>query len=151
MVGGRVMEERIDDLCGYCGCTDNCICTSNPPKVKCNISGEYHFLGHSCNIADSVKQSYLDSRKQSNEHSKEESILVDGTDLDKISLNGTYVLKNDESGVTASKSIVCALVTNILVCEECRKTIYLVPRDCSGNIEYRYCPYCGKEIRIVGN
>lgn len=151
MVGGRVMEERIDDLCGYCGCTDNCIYTSNPPQVKCNISGEYHFLGHSCNIVDSIKQSYLDSRKQSNEHSKEESILVDGTDLDKISLSGNYVLENREINIPTSKNNVLTIISNTIVCMECKNTIYFVPKYDNGTIKYKYCPYCGKEICIWGN
>ena len=34
--------------CGFCEHTDGLIYTSNPPKVKCTITGEYHFTHNEC-------------------------------------------------------------------------------------------------------
>ena len=36
--------------CGFCEHTDGLIYTSNPPKVKCNFTGEYHDTRDDCNV-----------------------------------------------------------------------------------------------------
>jgi len=40
--------------CGNCDKTDGVIYTSNPPKVKCSISNEYHFFEDQCNVLSSA-------------------------------------------------------------------------------------------------
>ena len=35
-------------ICGNCDKTDGMIYTSNPPKVKCTVSGNFHFLNDEC-------------------------------------------------------------------------------------------------------
>ena len=36
--------------CGFCEHTDNVIYYSLPPKIKCNVTGEYHLPSDECNI-----------------------------------------------------------------------------------------------------
>ena len=36
--------------CGNCSFTDGLCYTSNPPKVKCTITGEFHGYGDTCNV-----------------------------------------------------------------------------------------------------
>ena len=38
--------------CGSCLYTDGCCYTSLPPKVKCNITGEFRYYDDSCNCED---------------------------------------------------------------------------------------------------
>ena len=38
--------------CGSCPYTDGCCYTSLPPKVKCNITGEFHYYNDECNCED---------------------------------------------------------------------------------------------------
>ena len=56
-------------LCGYCGFTY----TSNPPKCKCIITGEYHFYNETCNVPDPISFSVNDNEIYAN---KEEDIKV---------------------------------------------------------------------------
>lgn len=37
-------------LCGQCNKTDGMCYTSNPPKVKCTVTGEFHLYDDKCNI-----------------------------------------------------------------------------------------------------
>ena len=36
--------------CGHCDYIDGYVYTSLPPKVKCSITGEFHFRDHECDI-----------------------------------------------------------------------------------------------------
>ena len=40
--------------CGSCPHTDGLCYTSLPPKVRCNITGEYHYYGDECNCKDNL-------------------------------------------------------------------------------------------------
>ena len=39
-------------LCGSCPFTDGCCYTSLPPKVKCNITNEFHYYDDECNCIE---------------------------------------------------------------------------------------------------
>ena len=40
--------------CGSCSCTDGNCYTSNPPKVKCTITGKFHFYDDICDCTDTI-------------------------------------------------------------------------------------------------
>ncbi len=50
---GEVMKGKLLTDCKFCGnChfTDGMIYTSNPPKVKCDFTGEYHDRNDLCSV-----------------------------------------------------------------------------------------------------
>jgi hypothetical protein len=66
----RVYSNR---LCGNCEFTDGMCYTSNPPKRKCTITGEYHYYDHPCDVPidkfpniNKPKVNYIDEPKLSN-------------------------------------------------------------------------------------
>ena len=92
----RVYSNR---LCGNCEFTDGMCYTSNPPKRKCTITGEYHYYDHPCDVPidkfpniNKPKVNYIDDPKLSN--IKQGSITVKGFDsllnLIKILVEGGY-------------------------------------------------------------
>lgn len=42
--------------CGTCDKTDGLCYTSNPPQVKCTVTGEFHHYDDECNILESTPQ-----------------------------------------------------------------------------------------------
>lgn len=49
-----VYTGRETKYCMTCDHCDGAICTSLPPKIRCGITGEYHFLDASCDVEDDV-------------------------------------------------------------------------------------------------
>lgn len=49
-LGVQTLSESL--TCGNCSLTDGFIYTSYPPKVKCEIDDNYHFLDHRCDFID---------------------------------------------------------------------------------------------------
>lgn len=43
-------QQAMAKLCGQCNKTDGMCYTSNPPKVKCTVTGEFHLYDDKCNI-----------------------------------------------------------------------------------------------------
>lgn len=43
-------QQAMAKLCGQCNKTDGVCYTSNPPKVKCTVTGEFHLYDDQCNI-----------------------------------------------------------------------------------------------------
>lgn len=43
-------QQAMAKLCGQCNKTDGMCYTSNPPKVKCTVIGEFHLYDDKCNI-----------------------------------------------------------------------------------------------------
>ncbi len=43
-------KQVMAKLCGQCNKTDGICYTSNPPKVKCTVTGEFHLYDDQCNI-----------------------------------------------------------------------------------------------------
>lgn len=46
-------------VCGNCEHTDGRIYTSNPPKVKCTITEEFHYKDDECNREEVTSQPYI--------------------------------------------------------------------------------------------
>lgn len=40
--------------CGNCDKTDGLCCTSNPPKVKCTVTGNFHEYGDECDAVNTI-------------------------------------------------------------------------------------------------
>lgn len=63
--------DYINDFtyCGNCTKTDGSVYTSNPPQIKCTVTGEFHFMDESCNCKKNkyvhdVAKKYKDSDSQ---------------------------------------------------------------------------------------
>jgi hypothetical protein len=50
-------------ICGSCPYTDGMCYTSLPPKVRCDITGEYHYYDDECNCID-VKEQRIEARNR---------------------------------------------------------------------------------------
>ena len=44
--------------CGNCDKTDGLCYTSNPPKVKCTVTGKFHEYGDECDVFTSIAPTY---------------------------------------------------------------------------------------------
>lgn len=44
------LKNKKRPTCGACDNIDGMIYTSNPPQVRCNITGEFHYFDDKCNI-----------------------------------------------------------------------------------------------------
>lgn len=58
-------------LCGNCDKTDGYIYPTYPPKVKCALTGEFHFIYESCYYLDKVNQDNAIQEKENNNMSKQ--------------------------------------------------------------------------------
>lgn len=55
-------------ICGNCNKSGNMCYLSNPPKIRCTVTNEFHYLDDECNIATSTTNT-----GDSAEHNKEEN------------------------------------------------------------------------------
>ena len=73
--------------CGSCPHTDGCCYTSIPPKVKCNITGRYHYYGDECDCKeDMIASKAEDIEKFKELLNKPEAIVAFSYDADKAPL-----------------------------------------------------------------
>ena len=62
-----------------CPYSDSMVYASNPPKCKCEITGEYHYFGDICNITKEQRSNYDNKIKSINNDiyaNKEDDIKV---------------------------------------------------------------------------
>lgn len=52
-INAKLLSEPM--CCGNCNNTDGMYCYSNPPKVKCIITGEYHYYNDKCNCTKKIE------------------------------------------------------------------------------------------------
>ena len=45
------------DYCGSCEHTDGLCYTSNPPQIRCGITGEFHYYTDVCDVKDNAAKS----------------------------------------------------------------------------------------------
>ena len=45
---GRWVKQMVYKHCGNCEHTDGLVYTSLPPQVMCELTGEFHYMGDSC-------------------------------------------------------------------------------------------------------
>ena len=91
--------------CGSCLYTDGCCYTSLPPKVKCNITGEFHYHDDECNCED-IKTSKAEEfdriRELLNQPGALTAINYDGPNAPSVSFGNTLTL---DEAVVAYESL----------------------------------------------
>jgi hypothetical protein len=155
-------------ICGSCPFTDGCCYTSLPPKVKCNITNEFHYYDDDCNCVEVMtsKKEQLDFvQKKLSEPGPLVALNYDGPKAPSVSFSGEEVaraydnlLKTSTEGADASISInpvfeqrtfdakllepVYEYCTRCLVCD------VEVPVSFLGGGP-KICPDCKRTIRFI--
>ena len=123
--------------CGVCSFTDGMCYTSNPPKVKCTLTGTYHYYGDECDC-----ESIRSTREQENP-SLIKSIVKD---VDYLSCPSLTLTERELAEFLASDSIAYEAVTTICVpCLICGED---VPMGLYGNSS-KICDSCKEAVKFV--
>ena len=132
--------------CGICKYTDGCCYTSLPPKVRCNITGEFHYYDDECNCED-IKERKAEEFDNIRELIGEPGALMalnyDGHNAPSVSfvntLDGHITSAEIDMASNAATAIGCA---DCLVCGE---SITVNMFDSYTKI----CPTCKKAIMYI--
>lgn len=115
--------------CGGCKYTDGLCYTSNPPKVKCTITGDFHYYDDECNcrqiitpIHDAIKY-FKEKLFIADERSNHEAVLA---------ANAEYRLPSKPTDIKSAGA-------HIIVgkCPKCKELV---------NNNQNYCDKCGKAL-----
>ena len=52
------------DYCGSCEHTDGLCYTSNPPQIRCGITGEFHYYTDVCDVKDNIAKVLSDMNRR---------------------------------------------------------------------------------------
>ena len=104
-------------MCKDCGKTDGMIYMSNPPKIKCEVTGQFHFLNEECNVETATIESKCDM------HLGVECIIC-GESIE--------LTENENIALMYGKTV------GPKVCDKCKEAImnvrYLLEKYTNGNI-----------------
>ena len=125
-------------ICCVCGYTDGCVYTSYPPKIKCSITGEFHFATDNCDVED-------------NETEEEDTLTYKG-DLLPNKVYMSYEWADDIKNIGKQLERIADKV-NVVHCKDC-KWHYLDVEDKSFWCHYvdtdddDYCSQGEKDVQI---
>ena len=131
--------------CGSCNMTDGCCYTSLPPKVKCNVTGEFHYYDDECNCEDIKAEKAAEFKKITDLLRKPGALSIA---TDKFASEGDIII----SGATAAASFdslvnlplyeqTCEYATHCLVCSTEVPTLL--------GEGPKVCPECKKVIKFI--
>ena len=139
--------------CGSCPYTDDCCYTSLPPKVKCTITGEFHYYGDECDCKDAreTKEALLDTMYKTIREpilaydpanppvlngSVENTAKVDWSSLIKVSERATTTTIGATNCLICGENIFINAGENSLkICDTCKKTIRYIREKFRAEIE----------------
>ena len=121
--------------CGSCKYTDGCCYTSLPPKVRCALTGKFHYYEDECDCEDVTA-----SKIEELEHIKKilnEPIVVNFPDTDPVSfLNTDTATVNIEPATLGVRCIICGeefavsavslYAIPAYICEDCKKAVKFI-------------------------
>ena len=123
--------------CGGCSFTDGMCYTSNPPKVRCTLTGNYHYYEDECDCESSR------CMKEQESSSLIKSVVKD---VDYLSCPSLTLTERELAEFLESDSIACAAVTTICVpCLICGEDI---PMGFYGNSS-KICDSCKEAVKFV--
>lgn len=131
--------------CGNCNMTDGCCYTSLPPKVKCNVTGEFHCYDDECNC-EAIRASKVDEVAQLKMMLSQPLLTIDYNDLTDTSTAfckeelADFNMTDVEVGSTAC--LVCGERVGFKpmdggpkICKTCKKTILYIKEKFSKELE----------------
>ena len=125
-------------LCGSCSLTDGMCYTSNPPKVKCTITNEFHLYGDECNC-ESVRASRAEEQEQIQKMILDQPLVAinyDGTNAPSIAFSGVEAVLD---------SVTSEAIVGDTPCLVCGERIGLNIFDCGP----KFCKTCNKAILYI--
>ena len=123
--------------CGVCPFTDGVCYTSNPPKRKCTITGEFHLYDDECNCEHLI---LLKEKEKSGES------LIERFPKSITSLNADNVATSEYEFPDTVTGYICEPITTFGVpCLICGETVFI---DIYG-AGPRVCDSCKEAIQFV--
>ena len=124
--------------CGSCPHTDGCCYTSIPPKVKCNITGEYHHYNYECDCKEELIEDKAEEIEKFKEMLKQPGALMMAVNYD--SDKAPAVAITGEAAAIAYESLL-----NLPLYGECKDT-ETIDKVAVGSTK---CLVCGEEIIVL--
>ena len=117
--------------CGSCPHTDNFVYTSMPPKVKCNITGKFHYYDDECDCA--VDDTAIIVKEPSEEELEKLRNM-----LSEHSFIGTIApVEYCTSCLVCGESIPVSVYENhVKICEDCKKAIMFIKERFRSEYDY---------------
>lgn len=123
--------------CGMCPFTDGMCYTSNPPKRKCTITGEFHLYDDECNC---------EHLRLLKEKEKSGESLIERPSDSAISLNADSIAASEYEFPGVSTGYICEPVTTFCTpCLICGETVFV---DIWG-LGPKVCDSCKEAVQFV--
>ena len=127
--------------CGVCPLTDGMCYTSNPPKCKCTITGEYHYYTDECNCDVEARTQKDFERKSIIKNIVDPKLDISYNSYGQLAINDFESSRNETSIVDASVSI-STYCTSCIICGE-----EVIVHLCES--AYKVCDKCKKAIELI--
>ena len=130
--------------CGGCPYTDGMVYTSLPPKVKCTITGEFHYYEDSCNCED-IKGTIIEEQEHIKKLLSEPIVKLADLSVDSaIVIDDTISTERANKVNTGSEAYEDVVVgsTNCIICGESVMLHF-------GESGPKVCDSCKKAVKFI--
>lgn len=120
--------------CGNCEYTDGMCYTSNPPKRKCELTGEFHFYDHQCDC--NIVKLLEEQRQKEVEELLDKPLIVKLNAVDAGSVSEYLCPIENTVSTHTCRIIPCMICGQDLevdlftagpqICEDCKKAILFI-------------------------